>query len=88
MYQYRQEADLLGRRSVEKDLGVLLDNKLSMSQQCVLVAKKAKGSIGESGKMLVGEAGKQVVSFLEDRRCEKIFLPPSAIHIPVAGTSW
>lgn len=48
----------------------------------------SSGSIGESGKMLVGEAGKQVVSFLEHRRCKKIFLPPSAIHIPVAGTAW
>lgn len=48
----------------------------------------SSGSTGESGKVLVGETGKQVVSFLEHRRCKKILLPPSAIHIPVAGTAW
>lgn len=31
---------------VEKNLKVLVDNNLIMSQQCVLVAKRANGTLG------------------------------------------
>ena len=46
MHQYELEADLLEMSSVEKDMGVLLDNKLAMSHQCALVDKKANGILG------------------------------------------
>ncbi|PKU39984.1 hypothetical protein llap_9705 [Limosa lapponica baueri] len=46
MYKYRLEADLMESSSVEKDLGVLLDNKLNMSQQHAFEAKKANGILG------------------------------------------
>ncbi|TRZ23569.1 hypothetical protein HGM15179_003533 [Zosterops borbonicus] len=46
MQQHRLGADLLESSSAEKELAVLVDNKLSMSQQSDLGAKDTKGVLG------------------------------------------
>ena len=46
MHQYRLGDDLLEQSSAKKDLGVLENNRLAMSQHRALVAKKASGILG------------------------------------------
>jgi len=46
LHQYRIGNDLLKMCSAVEDLRVLVDNKLTISQQCAVVAKKANGILG------------------------------------------
>ena len=45
-YQYRLGTDLLESNVGERDLGVLVDNRMTVSQHCALVVKKANGILG------------------------------------------
>ncbi|KAJ7399317.1 hypothetical protein BTVI_116116 [Pitangus sulphuratus] len=60
-HQHRLGAGLLESSSVEKDLGVLRDSELSMSQQCARVAKKANGILGCSRKSIASRSRKVIL---------------------------
>lgn len=46
MHQYRLGAELMKRSSAEEALGILVDYRLTVNQECALVAKKANGILG------------------------------------------
>jgi len=63
MHQYTLGADLLERSSTEKNLGVLVDNRLALSQQCALTARKANGILGCIKKSVASRSRKVTLPF-------------------------
>lgn len=51
---------------METDLRVLVDNKLSISQQSVLVAKKTSGILGDTGKSIGSSLTDTILSHYSD----------------------
>lgn len=60
-HQHRLGADLLERNSVGKDQGVLVDNRLTTSQQCALEAKKASDILECIQKSMAGRLWESIL---------------------------
>lgn len=63
LHQYRIGNDLLKMCSAVEDLRVLVDNKLTISQQCAVVAKKANGILGCLKKSVANRLREVILTF-------------------------
>jgi len=63
MHQYRLGTKLLERSSAEKDLSILVESRLAMSQQCALVAMKANGTLGCMKKNMASRSKEVILPF-------------------------
>ncbi|CAM4706940.1 unnamed protein product [Lepidochelys kempii] len=61
MHCYKLGTEWLGSSSAEKDLGVTVDEKLDMRQQCALVAKKANGILGYISRRIASRSWDMIV---------------------------
>ena len=61
LHQYRLGADVLERSSAEKDLDVVMDNRLAMSQQCAFLAKKDNGNVEYTKKSAASRLKEEIL---------------------------
>jgi len=60
-HQQRMRANSLDNSSAKKGPGILVDNKLNMSQRCALVAKKVDSILGCIMKNIISSGSKEVI---------------------------
>ena len=86
-YLYKLGEDLLENNPVEKDLRILADKKLNMSQQCALAAWKANCVLG-CIKKGVASREREVIVSLYSVLVTPICSTASTPGAPSTGRTW
>ncbi|PKU37472.1 hypothetical protein llap_12223 [Limosa lapponica baueri] len=83
IHQYRLGADLLESSSVERDLGVLVNDRITMHQQYALVTKKPNGILGCIKKSVASRSSEVILClYLGEASC-RVLCPVQALGSPV-----
>ncbi|KAK4815692.1 hypothetical protein QYF61_005505 [Mycteria americana] len=81
-YQYRLAGDRMESSPAKKDLGVLVDEKLDVSQQCALTAQKANRILGCIQSSRASRSREGILPL-----CSALLRPPPAVLCPDLGSS-
>ena len=79
---YKLGEDLLHSSPVEKALGILVDEKLEMSQQCALAAWKTNCVLGCIKKGVASREREVIVPLCSALECREV---PSGVVFPAVG---
>ena len=94
IHQYWVGDDMLERNCAEKDLGVLVENRLAMSQQCALVDKKANGILWYIDKSVASRLREVILPLCSAllrphlASCVRFWAPQSYRATKKTGISW